>query len=96
MSCNSVIYTGNNSIPSLAANSQIPFGSVVRRFGRNVNLGGESIELCGSGYYDVSISCSIPASTTDDVTIQLDQNGEEVAEDPVKANAEGNKTAQEE
>lgn len=78
MPCNSAICTGNSSIQALAANSQIPFGSVARRFGQSIRLEGESITLCGSGYYDVRISCSVPAATTDDVTIQLYQDGDAV------------------
>lgn len=78
MSCNSAIYTVNQSQVELAANSQIAFGSAIRRYGRNISNDGQAIALCGSGYYDVEISCTLEPTAAGPVTVQLFADGQPV------------------
>ncbi len=78
MSCSSAIYTVNNTKQTIGSNGQIPFGSITRRFGRNVQLEGDSIILCGSGYYDVEIQANLAPTVAGDISIQLYQDGIQV------------------
>jgi len=75
MSCKSAIYTVNSVSQPYVANSQIPFGTVVRRFGRDCRLDGPSISLIGGGYYDVNISLSIAPTAAGEITAQLYRDG---------------------
>lgn len=75
MSCKSAIYTVNNSIPTLAANALIPFGSIVRRFGPALDLNGNGIFAEGSGYFDVYVTITATPTAVGPVTIQLYQDG---------------------
>lgn len=76
MSCNSAIYTANNTPQVLLGGAQIPFGSVVRRFGRFVNLDGFGITLCGQGYYECNCSITLEPTAIGNVSAQLYLNGE--------------------
>lgn len=58
----SAIYTTNSSVQAVAINGIINPGTVVRRFGCNLNLSGNAIRLEGEGYYN--FSCSITAAPT--------------------------------
>lgn len=75
MSCSSAIYTVNNVSSPLANNAQVPFGSVIRRFGKNVQLDGNSLSIRGKGYYQVDISANVAPSAAADATLQLFNNG---------------------
>ena len=79
MSCNSAIYTVNTTnvavTPGVDQFAMIPFGSVVRRFGKNLQLDGGSILCCGSGYYDVEVSANLVATAEGEISVQLYQNG---------------------
>ena len=76
MSCNSAIYCVNTTSQSLLANAQIPFGTIVRRFGRFVNLDGFGITLCGQGYYECNCSVTLEPAAIGNVSVQLYLNGE--------------------
>ena len=75
MSCKSAIYTVNSTGQVVTANSQIPFGSVIRRYGCNCKLDGTSIILEGGGYYKVDSSLSIAPSAEGEITAQLYKDG---------------------
>ena len=75
MSCNSAIYCANTSKQTLVEGGAIPFGGVVRRFGKNIQMDGQNIVLMGSGYYDVVVSATLSPAATGDVSIQLYQDG---------------------
>ena len=70
----SELYAVNSTGQLLVGNSQVPFGSVVRRRGCDCRLDGDSIVI-GPGYYDVNVSLSTAPSAEGDVTIQLYQDG---------------------
>lgn len=75
MSCNSAVYTVNSSTPVLVAGAQVPFGSVVRRFGRAIRLDGNSVNICGPGYYDCELALTVSPTAGGAITAQLYQNG---------------------
>ncbi|MBR3160999.1 MAG: hypothetical protein IKF14_18410 [Atopobiaceae bacterium] len=74
MSCKSAIHTVNTNA-DVAANGQIPFGSIVRRFGQDVDLQGSDIVCCGRGYYDCDCSVTLAPVAAGDVGIQLYADG---------------------
>ena len=79
MSCKSAIYTSNNSGITITTTEgtfvQVPFGSIVRRFGNNIQLDGGSILCCESGYFDTKISITVTPAAASTITAQLYQNG---------------------
>lgn len=76
MSCSSAIYTANTTPQVLLGNAQIPFGSIVRRYGQNLNLEGFGITACGSGYYKCDCSVTLEPTAIGNVSAQLYVNGE--------------------
>ena len=74
----SAIYTANTTqVTALPSGSTIPLGTIVRRFGCNINLGGNGIMLKGQGYYDIKANVVFtPTSTTAEVyTIDILKDG---------------------
>ena len=65
----SLIYTANTSTQVLAVDSIISPGTVVRRFGPNLNLSGNAIQIAGAGYYDIDASFTVSPTAAGDVTI---------------------------
>lgn len=80
MNCNSAIYTSNTSPTAITLTagqptSTLPLGTVIRRFGRNIQLSGNGILVDGEGYYDVSASVTLTPVTVGDYTVTLYQDG---------------------
>ena len=71
----SAIYTANTSTQDVAINGVINPGVVVRRYGPNIILAGEAIQLCGSGYYDVDASITLAPAAIGNVTVSLLKDG---------------------
>ena len=65
----SLIYTANTSVQNLAVDSVVSPGTVVRRFGPNLNLSGNAIQIAGAGYYDISASFIVAPTAAGEVTI---------------------------
>lgn len=74
----SAIYTANNTVQTLADGGLINPGTVIRRFGCNLHLSGSSINLNGSGYYDVDASITLSGTDIGEVTVALYKDGIEV------------------
>ena len=74
MSCPSAIHTVNTNF-DVAAGGQLPFGRIVRRYGRNCQLNGSGISMIGAGYYDVESSLTFTPTATGPVTVQFFQDG---------------------
>ena len=80
MSCNSAIYTANQSPYPTTLTTQQPsatleLGTTVRRFGRNLQLSGNGILVDGEGYYDVSANVVATPEATGDYTVTLLKDG---------------------
>ncbi len=75
MSCSSAIYTVNNTPQDLLGNAQIPFGSIVRRYGCNLDLNGFGIVVQGEGYYKCDCSVTLEPTAIGEVSAQLYVNG---------------------
>lgn len=89
MSCKSAIYCVLKNF-SAQPNGQIPFGSVVRRFGRNIDVEGMGMTCCGDGYYDVQVVAELTPATAGTVGIQLYEDGRPVDGALMTATADAN------
>jgi len=71
----SAIYTANMASQDVAIDGVINPGTVVRRFGPNVALSGNAIQICGQGYYDVDASITVAPTAVGNVTITMYKDG---------------------
>ena len=71
----SLIQTVNQSSQTVAANSIIDLGSVIRRFGCNLRLNGNSVEVDGEGYYKIDCNVTLAPVAAGNVTIAIYKNG---------------------
>lgn len=74
MGCPSCIYTVITNA-AVAEGAQGQYGSVVRRYGKNLTLDGGGIILIGSGYYSLDASLTFTPTGAGPVTIQFYQDG---------------------
>lgn len=79
MSCKSEIYVVNSTNGTVTTDAgtfvQIPFGSVVRRYGQSLGLDGSSILCCSRGYFDIKTSLTFTPTAAGPVTLQIWQDG---------------------
>ena len=71
----SVIYVANQSAQNVAVNGIINPGTIIRRFGPNLNLSGNAIQSCGSGYYELSSSITVAPTAIGNVTVTAFKDG---------------------
>ena len=74
----SLIQTANQSNQTVAINSIIGLGSTQRRFGCNLRLSGNGIEVLGEGYYTIDANVSITPTAAGAITIALYQDGVQI------------------
>ncbi len=74
----SLIQVANQSSQNVAVDSIISLGSVQRRYGCNLRLSGNGIEVDGQGYYKVDASVSVAPTAVGAVTVALFSNGVQV------------------
>lgn len=72
---NAAIYTANATDVALGANSAIPLGAIIRRFGCSLDLNGNGINLMGKGYYTVDASISYTPTAAGLLTVALMADG---------------------
>ena len=79
MSCNSAIYVNNSTNTAVSTTAgtfvQVPFGSVVRRFGKALALDSGSIMAYGSGYFDIDGSLTVTPTAAGPITVQIRKDG---------------------
>lgn len=75
MSCKSAVYTANASTITVAANSIIPVGQVVRKFGCGIDVMPNSIILRSAGYYMVSVNATTAPTAAGPVTLTMLKDG---------------------
>lgn len=80
MSCKSAIYTANTSATPITLTAaqpaaSLPLGTVIRRFGQNIQLSGTGILLDGMGYYDVDASVVLTPAAAGNYTVTLFRDG---------------------
>ena len=74
----SLIQTANQSSQNVAVNSIIGLGSVQRRFGCNLRLSGNGIEVAGEGYYAIDCDVSVAPTAAGLVTVAVYNNGVQI------------------
>lgn len=74
----SLIQTTNQTTQTVADNSIISLGSVLRRFGCNCRLSGNAIEVMGEGYYTIDANVSVAPTAAGPVTVALYSNGVQI------------------
>lgn len=71
----SAIYTTNTSAPAVAVGGIIPVGNTARRYGCNIKQDGNTITLCGNGYYLVNVSATVTPSAAGTVSVTAQKDG---------------------
>ena len=74
----SLIQTVNQSSQAVALNGVVSLGSVLRRFGCNLRLNGNAIEISGEGYYTIDCDVTVVPTAAGNVTVALYANGVQV------------------
>lgn len=75
MSCKSAVFTAMQTPTVVAVNGDVPLGSLIRRYGNDIELNGNAVNLTGAGYYDVDASISIAPIAAGTVTVTLFKDG---------------------
>lgn len=75
MSCKSALYAAMQTPTAVAVDGVIPLGSLIRRFGCDVALNGNAVNITGAGYYDVDASVTVTPIAAGTVTITLYKDG---------------------
>ncbi len=71
----SLIQTANQSTQAVAAESIIGLGSTQRRYGCDLRLSGNGIEVTGNGYFTADLDVSVSPTAAGPVTVALYKNG---------------------
>lgn len=74
----SLIYVVNTSTQEVALNGVINPGTIIRRFGQNLNLSGNGIQISGTGYYEIEGNFTLAPTAAGEVTITAYLNGVEI------------------
>ena len=75
MSCKSALYTALQTPTAVAVDGVIPLGSLIRRYGCDISLNGNAVNLSGAGYYDVDASITVAPTAAGTVTATLIKDG---------------------
>lgn len=75
MSCKSALYTALQTPMAVAVDGVIPLGSLIRRYGCDISLNGNAVNLSGAGYYDVDASITVAPTAAGTVTATLVKDG---------------------
>lgn len=74
----SLIQTTNQTVQNVNDNSIIDLGTVRRRYGCNLRLSGNGIEVVGEGYYMIDATVSVSPTTPGAVTVAIYDNGVQI------------------
>ena len=75
MSCKSALYAVMQTPTAVAVDGVIPLGSLIRRYGCDVALNGNPVNITGAGYYDVDASVTVAPTAAGTVTATLYKDG---------------------
>lgn len=75
MSCKSALYAVMQTPTAVAVDGVIPLGGLIRRYGCDVALNGNAVNITGAGYYDVDASVTVTPTAAGTVTITLYKDG---------------------
>jgi len=86
----SLIQTANTSTQAVTPGTNpaiVSLGNVIRRYGCNLCLNGDSVEERGSGYYEIEGTITVIPTALGDVTVALYENGVVMPGSEVSGNA---------
>ena len=92
MSCKSALYAAMQTPSAVAVGGVIPLGSLIRRYGCDVSLNGNAVNITGAGYYDVDASLTVAPAAVGTVTVTLFKDGVAVPGATASATAAANGT----
>ena len=75
MSCKSALYTAMQTPTAVAVDGVIPLGSLIRRYGCDITLNGDAVNIVGKGYYNVDASITVAPAAAGTVTATLYKDG---------------------
>lgn len=75
MSCKSALYTAMQTPTAVEVGGVIPLGSLIRRYGNDISLNGNAVNITGTGYYDVDASITVAPTAAGTVTATLYKDG---------------------
>lgn len=75
----SAIYTVLATDTPIVTDSIVPLGAIIRRFGCNVNLDGNTIAVLGKGYFKVTASVTASLTAAGDAIITAQKDGVVIA-----------------
>lgn len=79
MSCKSALYAAMQTPSAVAVGGVIPLGSLIRRYGCDISLNGNAVNITGgnqsAGYYDVDASLTVAPAAVGTVTVTLFKDG---------------------
>ena len=75
MSCKSALYAAMQTPTAVAVGGVIPLGGLIRRYGCDIALNGNAVNLAGTGYYDVDASITATLTAAGAVTATLYKDG---------------------
>ena len=75
MSCKSALYAAMQTPTAVAVGGVIPLGGLIRRYGCDIALNGNAVNLAGTGYYDVDASITATLTAAGAVTVTLYKDG---------------------
>ena len=75
MSCKSLIYTALTSPTAVAADGNIPLGSIVRRYGCALAANGNGVNVIEPGYYDIKASITVLPTAAGAITATVLKDG---------------------
>lgn len=71
----SAIYTANQNVQTISDGGILNLGTMIRRFGCNLQLSGNAILAAGCGYYDVVVSITCAPGAIGTITATLLKDG---------------------
>lgn len=92
MSCKSALYAAMQTPTAVAVGGVIPLGSLIRRYGGDLSLNGNAVNITGAGYYDVDASITVLSTAAGTITATLYKDGVAVPGASASATAAANGT----
>lgn len=70
-----LVYGVNTNSQTVIVGDRVDFGSVVRRYGSNLNMSGGEVLVTGEGYFDIDASVTVVTGGAGILTVTLLKDG---------------------
>ena len=71
----SALYVANTSNQTVQVDGIITPGTIVRKYGPNIGLAGNAIQIAGAGYYEINASLTAEATAAGEITVTVYKDG---------------------